>query len=384
MVPKLAPLSLIPEHMSDFHRLIAERTKTFDSSGIRRKFELAEKLKDPVNLSIGQPDFDVPADVQESCINAIRAGRNGYTMTQGITPLRDALMSRIRMEYADQDRKVMVTSGTSGALQLAILSVVNPGDEVILFDPYFVMYKPLVTLVGGQPVVIDTYPSFHIDVDRVAASITAKTKVILVNSPANPTGYVAGKAALRDLVQLADKHGILLISDEIYRSFCYDQEFVSPARFHPDVLVIDGFSKSHGMTGWRLGFAHGPEAIIETMSKLQQFTYVCAPHPVQWSGIAALECDMRPFVEAYRRKRDRLVAGLAGDYDFVRPGGAFYLFLRVPQGTDLEFVTAAVEQNLLIVPGSIFSERNSHVRISYAAPDETIDRGIEILLRMRT
>src|SRR5262245_44427116 len=160
---------------------------------------------------------------------------------------------------------------------------VNSGDEVIVFDPYFVMYPHLVHLAGGRPVFIDTYPDFSLDADRVQAAITPRTKAILVNSPANPTGRVAGADELRALAALADRHGLLLISDEIYRLFCYDQPFASPARFNEDVLVIDGFSKSHGMTGWRLGLAHGPRRLIEEMTKLQQFTFVCAPSPMQYA-----------------------------------------------------------------------------------------------------
>ena len=169
-------------------------------------------------------------------------------------------------------------------------TLVDPGDEVIIFDPYFVMYKHLTALAGGKVVLIDTYPDFRIDVDKVRATITDRTKVILSNSPANPTGCVAGEGELRELAELAAERNIALVSDEIYRAFCYDRPFASPACFNERTIVIDGFSKSYSMTGLRLGFVHGPEEVMQQMIKLQQFTFVCAPHPVQWAGLSALDC----------------------------------------------------------------------------------------------
>jgi aspartate aminotransferase/aminotransferase len=362
--------------------LIADRTKAFDSSGIRKVFDLAAKMQDPINLSVGQPDFDVPDEVKRACIDAIRAGKNAYTMTQGMPVLREKLQARIDQEYGHADRKLFVSSGTSGGLALAMWSLVNPGDEVIVFDPYFVMYTALTQLVGGVPVIVDTYPDFRIDVGKVAAAVTPRTKLILLNSPANPTGAIAGQAEIRGLAQLAAERNILLVSDEIYRCYCYDAPFVSPAAFNDRTLVIDGFSKSHGMTGWRLGFVHGPGEIIDTMIKLQQYTFVCAPQPVQWAGAVAMDVPVGRHMEDYRRKRDLIYAGLSDLYDVVKPGGAFYIFPKAPHGSGSEFVARAIENQLLIIPGNIFSRRDSHFRISYAASDETIGRGIDVLRRL--
>ncbi len=364
------------------HRWIADRTTLFDSSGIRKVFDLAAKMKNPVNLSIGQPDFDVPEAARAAAIDAIQHRRNGYALTQGMPVLREKLQAQVDREYGHADRKLFVSSGTSGGLMLAMLALINPGDEVIVFDPYFVMYEPLVKLVGGTPVLIDTYPDFRIDLDRVRAAITPRTKLILFNSPANPTGYVASEAEIRGLAELAQKHGVVLLSDEIYRLFCYDEPFVSPAQFNPETLVLDGFSKSYGMTGWRLGFAHGPAAIIDEMIKLQQYSFVCAPQPFQWAGAAAMDINMQSHVADYRRKRDRIVAALCGKYELAAPGGAFYAFPKVPRGTSSEFVARAIEHELLIIPGNIFSRRDTHFRISYAASDDTIERGLEVLLRL--
>jgi len=361
---------------------IASRAASFESSGIRKVFDLAAKLKNPINLSIGQPDFDVPAPVKQAAIDAIQAGKNAYSPTQGIASLREEIDRRTQAEFGHADRKCFITSGTSGGLVLAMMALVDPGDEVIFFDPYFVMYPSLVSLVGGKSVIIDTYPDFRIDLDKVKAAITPRTKMILVNSPANPTGRSASEAELRGLAELAAKHNLVLLSDEIYRLFQYDEPFVSPAQFYDKTLVIDGFSKSHGMTGWRLGFAHGPADVVDAMTKLQQFTFVCAPQPVQWAGQAALEVDMQPHIDEYRKKRDRMVAGLGDLYEIVQPGGAFYIFPKAPWGTASEFVARAIDNELLIIPGNIFSGRDTHFRISYAASDATLDRGIEVLRKL--
>jgi aspartate aminotransferase/aminotransferase len=367
---------------SDHERWIAERVRHIESSGIRKIFELARSLKDPVDLSIGQPDFDVPEPIKTAAHAAIDRGANAYTVTQGIPELRAKIQADVHARYRHADREVAITSGTSGGLVLALTCTVNPGDEVIVFDPYFVMYPHLVRLAGGNPVLIDTYPDFSIDVDRVGAALTPRTKAIIVNSPANPTGRVHPREVLRDLAKLAAERGALLMSDEVYRVFCYDQPFASPAEFNEDVLVFDGFSKAYGMTGWRLGFAHGPRTVIEQMTKLQQFTFVCAPSIVQHAGIAAWDYDVSAIIADYRRKRDRIYEGLKDRYELVRPEGAFYALPKVPRGSGSDFVAEAIRHNLLMIPGDVFSKRDTHFRLSYAADDRTLERGIEILNRI--
>jgi len=362
---------------------IAERAKCFDASGIRKVFDLGAKLVDPINLSIGQPDFEVPEPVRRAAIDAIESGYNGYSVTQGAAVLREKLQAQVDAVHGHDDRRLLVTSGTSGGLFLALMVLVNPGDEVIVFDPYFVMYNALARVVGAKVVHVDTYPDFQIDVARVAAAITRRTKLILLNSPANPTGAVADEESIRALAELADEHDIVLVSDEIYRDFCYDGPFVSPAKFNRRTLVIDGFSKSHAVPGWRVGFAHGPSAIIQEMTKLQQYSFVCAPHPFQWAGAVAMDVDNSQEIAAYRRKRDLVVEGLAGCYDLSVPRGAFYAFPKTPWGTGSEFVGRAItEHKLLVIPGNVFSRRDTHFRISYAVSDAVIERGIEVLRRM--
>jgi aspartate/methionine/tyrosine aminotransferase len=367
------------------HPWLAARTAQFDSSGIRKVFDLAAKMKDPINLSIGQPDFPVPDEIKRAACEAINADRNGYSQTQGIPDLRERLQADLQKEFGQDDRHVLVTSGTSGALVLAMLALVDPGDEVIIFDPYFVMYPALVAMVGGKAVYVDTYPDFRIDLDKVAAAITPKTKLILFNSPANPTGVVADAEAARGLAQLAAKHNIALLSDEIYRLFCYDAPLPSPAQWNPDTIVVDGFSKSYAVTGWRLGWVHGPAAIIDKMTMLQQYTFVCAPHPLQWAAITALDVNMGPQAADYSQRRHLILNGLRdAGYEVAPSAGAFYVFPKVPEGrgTGQEFVARAIENELLIIPGGIFSRRDTHFRISYAASVATIERGLEVLRRL--
>jgi aspartate aminotransferase/aminotransferase len=363
-------------------RWIADRMRHIQHSSIRRISDLARTLTDPVNLSIGQPHFDVPAPIKAAAKSAIDAGANGYTTTQGIPELRSKIQADVRSAYPYSDREVLITSGSSGGLLLGLCCTVNPGDEVIIFDPYFVMYPPLVALAGGTPVLVDTYPDFQIDVDRVRAALTPRTKAIVVNTPANPSGVVPGRDSIRALALLARERGLLLLSDEVYRAFCYDRPFCSPAEFNDEVLVCDGFSKAYGMTGWRLGFAHGPSRLIQEMIKLQHYSFVCAPSMVQHAGVAAWDFDVTDIVAEYHRKRDRLYEGLKERFVLVKPEGAFYMFPKAPWGTGSEFVAEAIRNNLLIVPGNAFSRRDSHFRLSYAADDPIIERGIEILNRL--
>lgn len=361
---------------------IADRMKHIDASGIRKVFDLAANMKDPINLSIGQPHYDTPDSVKDAFCDAVRNGKNAYSQTQGISPLIEAIQADVDAQFEHSDRQVFVSSGTSGALLLSLNTLVNPGDEVIIFDPYFVMYSHLTNLVGGKPVLIDTYPDFRIDLDKVKDAITDRTKLILCNSPTNPTGAVASRDELEGLAKLAAEHDVALISDEIYRAFCYDGAFRSPAEWNDQTIVIDGFSKSHSMTGHRLGFVHGPRHIIQQMVKLQQFTFVCAPQPAQWAGVAAWSEDVSNWVDQYRQKRDYVRAELSNNYEIHGAGGAFYMFIKAPWGTATEFVTEAIRNNLLIIPGNVFSSRDTHFRISYAASDDVLERGVEVLKKL--
>lgn len=374
--------------------LLSQRCQSLDTSGIRKIFEMATTLTDPINLSIGQPHFDVPQPVKQAAIEAINAGHNGYTRTQGISELHDAIGVHLKKELDwDLERDhlgVLVTSGTSGGLILSFLTFTEAGDEAIIPDPYFVIYPAGCKVAGSKAVFCDTYPDFRMTAERIEPLITERTKFVLLNSPANPTGVVLTSQELHDIVDLCKDRGLLLISDEIYDEFTYpcgreNGRFPTPARFTNDLLLLRGFSKSYGMTGWRMGYAVGTRDLVTAMAKMQQYSFVCAPSIVQWSGIAALSTDVSGHVADYDRKRQMVLDAFRGVANIVEPKGAFYTFVEVPDHlgmTGTEFVKACIERHVLVIPGSSFSRRDSHFRISYAATDEKLRRGLEILVSL--
>jgi aspartate aminotransferase/aminotransferase len=365
---------------------ISRRAHAVDASGIRKVFDLAAKMKDPINLSIGLPDFDVPEVAKQAAIDAIRSGHNRYTQTQGIAPLRERLRKNLSAEIGRDVGEVLITSGVSGGLLLAILATIDPGDEAIFLDPYFVMYKHLLTMAGGKAAIVDSYPDFRFHGDRIEKAVTPRTKLLVLNSPSNPTGVVMSEPEVRAAVDVARKHDLLILSDEIYEPFLYDTSgttLPSPAKLYDKTIILRGFSKSHAMTGWRLGYAAGPEAVVSQMTKLQQYTFVCPPSPLQHAALAALDVPMGDAVAAYRRKRDIAFERLSRKFEVVRPDGAFYIFPRAPAGTTAtEFVGRAIENNVLVIPGNVFSERDTHFRISYATTDERLAKGCDILCSM--
>ncbi len=362
--------------------MIAERMTHIDSSGIRKVFDLAKHMKNPVNLSIGLPDFDIPEPLKDEAISAIKSGFNQYTLTQGIPELREKILLKLKKERQVDAEDILITSGVSGGIFLAFMALLDPADEVIIPDPYFVMYKHLSRLMGATPIYIDTYPDFILKAESIEKKITKKTKLILLNSPANPTGVSIPSSELKAIADLAKHHHITLLSDEIYSNFSYEDAFTSIGKYSSQTLVLDGFSKTYAMTGWRLGFAAGPKEIIQAMTKLQQFSFVCAPSFAQKMGLKALDYDMSTYIKNYKKKRDLIYEGLKEKFEVQKPGGAFYIFPKAPNGDGDQFVQKAIEKNLLIIPGSVFSEKKSHFRISFAASDETILKGIDILNKM--
>lgn len=395
----------------DLGSLISDRARSIDASGIRRIFALAATLDDPINLSIGQPDFEVPAAIRRAAIEAIDSGINGYTLTQGLPSLLNKVNAWLAKDLGWDTRTVgtqghagpvsMITSGTSGALLLAFMSLLNPGDECIIPDPYFVAYPHIASLCGAKAVTVDTYPDFRLTADRVAEMITDKTRFVLLNTPSNPAGVVLESDECARLRELCRSRGVLLISDEIYDEFAFSDATTeacredpavarcpSPARIdgsHEDVLLIRGFGKTYGCTGWRLGYAAGPAAIIEQMAKLQQYTFVCAPSPLQAGVEACFETSMADFVSEYQSRRDMVLAKLSPFTEITVPGGAFYAFIKVPGHlgiTGSEFVERAIERELLVIPGVAFSQRDTHFRISFATRRDKLANGLNILVEL--
>ncbi len=364
-------------------KTLAERVAHTEASGIRRIFDLASGLKNPIDLSIGKPDFDVPEPLKRKACEAIEGGHNAYTPTQGGRALREKLLAGRFKGFAEQ--QLLVTSAVSGGLLLAYMALLNPGDEIIVPDPSFVMYKQLAHMLGAKPVMLDTYPDWSIDPAKLEALVTPRTKALVLGSPANPTGMVYGAADLAAVAAVAKKHDIMVLADEIYEFFSYDGSARAMREFAPDhTLTLGGFSKSHAMTGWRVGWAAGPAELVQAMTKFQQFSFVCAPAPFQMAAVAALDFDMAEWIRGYARKRDLCADGMRdAGYDLVRPGGAFYIFAKAPWGTGTEFVEECIRNSLLVIPGGCFSDRDTHFRVAFSAKDETIEQGVEILRRLR-
>jgi aspartate/methionine/tyrosine aminotransferase len=394
----------------DIERLIADRARRVDASGIRRIANLGKSLPGAINLSIGQPDFPVPEAVRKAAADAVMNNRNGYTANPGLDELRDAIAERLKADLgwacaaphggAKPDAGLIITSGTSGAIMLALMAVLGPGDEVVIPDPYFVMYPHVATMCDASAVRCDTYPDFRLTAERVEPLLTPRTKAILLNSPGNPSGVVAPSQDLRDLLDLCRRRNIVLISDEIYDEFAFSESRTelaadrskrlcpSPARLpgaHDAVLLVRGFGKTYGCTGWRLGYAAGPAGLIEQMTKLQQYTFVCAPTPLQWGVIEALRTDIAPIVNRFEARRNRVVERLSKVTEVATPGGAFYAFFKVPERlgeSASAYVERAIARKVLVIPGNVFSARDTHVRLSFAAKDDELDRGLDVLCEL--
>lgn len=357
----------------------AQRINNFESSAIRKAFALAGKIKNPINLSIGRPDFDVPEIVKNAAIKSIKKGFNKYTPTNGILELREKIAVKLQNNGINIDpSEVLVTAGTTGAIFLSYLALLDPGDEVIVFDPYFVAYKQLAELLGAKVKIIDTYPDFQPNIKELKKTISAKTKLIVLNSPNNPAGAVYVKKKIKEVVEIARKNDIYLLSDEVYEDFIYEGGHFSPGSIYKNTLTLNGFSKSISATGWRIGYVAGPKDIIDKMASLQQFIFVCAPSFAQHAVIKALDYDNKKEVAGLRQKRDFLYENLKDFYDIAKPAGAFYLFLKTPYEEE-KFISELLKHKVIVVPGSAFSDKKGYIRISYACPTEILKKAVKIL-----
>ncbi len=389
-------------------QLIADRSNAIDASGIRRIFNLASTLKDPINLSIGQPDFPVPEPIRAAAISAIDTHKNGYTLTQGDPALLGKVIDWLKLDLGwdcattgqgqPNQPTAFVTSGTSGALFLAFMALLNPGDECIIPDPYFVAYPHLATMCGATAIPCNTYLDFQLTADRVAPLINERTKFVLLNTPSNPSGVVLDQTESAKLRELCKSKGVLLISDEIYDECVFSDSLNATAAGDPslkrcpspcrepgsdqDTLLIRGFGKTYGCTGWRLGYAAGPASIIDQMSKLQQYTFVCAPAPLQHGVAESFDVSMSEHVAEYESRRDMVIKRLSPLTNLTTPGGAFYAFIEIPERLGLtgsQFTEKCIERELLVISAGAFSTCDTHFRISFATNRQRLEQGLDIL-----
>ncbi len=361
--------------------MFSERVKGIDISGIRKIFEGAGPTA--INLGLGQPDFDTPLHIKNAAVDAINKGFTAYTVGLGILELREALCRKFNQEnhFTVEPDEVFVTSGASEALHLALQSLVDKGDDVLIPDPGFVSYSALTRMAGGNVIGVPLGDELTIKPDAVNECITPGTKVLILNSPSNPTGTVQVKQDIRALAEIAEDNGITIISDEVYEHFIYEGEHISPAQFTDNVITVNGVSKTYAMTGWRIGYAAARKEYIEQMLKVHQYIQACACSIAQKAALAAIEgpqdcvSEMR---ESFRSRRDLLLDGLCSmGIKCVKPQGAFYAF---PDVEDEEAPQKLIKSGVIVTPGAAFGENGKgHIRISYATSPENIEKALGIM-----
>ncbi|NGP44293.1 aminotransferase [Bacillaceae bacterium SIJ1] len=381
--------------MSD--RFLSKTASDLEPSGIRRFFDLAASMEGVISLGVGEPDFTTSWKIREASILSLEEGYTSYTANPGIPELRQEIAYYYASKYNtayDPLEEVLVTVGASQAIDLAIRAIVNPGDEVIVVRPSFVSYLPVVQLVGGVPVPVDTTDVTHFipTVEQIEAAITERTKAILICSPNNPTGTVMDKKSLADLAELCVAHDLVVISDEIYSELSYDEPHTSIASLDgmkERTIIINGFSKGFAMTGWRLGFALGPEAIVQAMLKIHQYTTMCASTTAQYGALEALRNgwdDVVHMKKSYQRRRNYIVRSFEEiGLPCHKPGGAFYAFPSIrPTGlSSVEFAEALLnEEKVAVVPGNVFGPSGEgHIRCSYASSMDHLQEAIRRMER---
>ncbi len=353
-------------------------------SGIRKYFDIVSEMNDPdvISLGVGEPDFETPWHIRDEGIYSLEKGRTFYTANAGLLELREEinryLKRRFDLSYDAKDG-ILVTVGGSEAIDIALRAMVDPGDEVIIPQPSYVSYEPCAILAGAKPVIIElkNENQFRLTAQELEDAITEKTKVLILPFPNNPTGAIMERKDLEEIAKVIEKHDIFVLSDEIYSELCYTEKHVSianiPGMWERTVL-INGFSKSYAMTGWRLGYACGPKQIIEQMYKIHQFCIMCAPTTSQYAAIDALkngDGDVAMMRDSYNQRRRFLVNAFKEmGLECFEPFGAFYMFPCVKQFgmTSDEFASKLLhEEKLAVVPGNAFGDSGEgFLRISYA------------------
>lgn len=361
--------------------MFSERVKNIDISGIRKMFEGAGP--NAINLGLGQPDFDTPPHIKNAAIDAINKGFTGYTANLGIPELREALCKKFKQDdhFTVEPNEIIVTSGASEALHLALQALVDGGDEVLIPDPGFVSYSALAKMAGGKVVGVPLGNELTLTPDAVNECITPKTRVLIVNSPSNPTGTVQTKQEIKALAEIAEDNNITIISDEVYEHFIYEGEHVSPAQFTDNVITINAVSKTYAMTGWRIGYAAARKEYIEQMLKVHQYIQACACSIAQKAALAAIEGPQEcvsVMRESFRARRDIVMDGFASmGIKCVKPQGAFYAF---PEIEDEDAAQKLLEKGVIVVPGTAFGEHGmGHIRISYATSEANLRTALGIM-----
>ena len=380
--------------------LVSQRANQISPSGIRKFFDLLASMEGVISLGVGEPDFTTPWHISEAAIYSLGKGYTMYTSNSGMPELRQELARYLEDSYDasyDPDGELLITVGVSEGLDLVMRAILNPGDEVIMPDPCYVAYESCVLLSGGEPVKVPTNQDndFEVSAADIEARITDKTKAILIGYPANPTGAVTSRDKLSQVAELALRHQLLVISDEIYARLVYGVEhtcFASLPGVKENTILLGGFSKAYAMTGWRIGYAAGPAEIIAAMTKIHQYTMMCVPTMSQIAAIEALrsgESSALEMVEDYNRRRRVIVKGL-NDIGLTcfEPRGAFYAFpsIKCTGMTSEEFAEKLlVEEKVAVVPGTAFGKcGEGYVRCCYATSLAEIEEALSRMKRFVT
>ena len=379
-----------------YRSLTSEKVNQLSPSGIRKFFDLLASMKGVISLGVGEPDFATPWHIREAGIYALEKGYTMYTSNLGMPELRQELSRYLRENYNlayDPDRELLITAGVSEALDLAMRAILDPGDEVIIPDPCYVSYSPCVVLAGGRPIMVPTNEegNFEIGADDIEARVTDKTKAILIGYPANPTGAVMTREKLAQIAEVARRHHLSVISDEIYAKLVYGVEhtcFATLPEMKENTVFLGGFSKAYAMTGWRIGYAATTREVIGSMTKIHQYTMLCAPIMGQLAAIEALnsgEAGIAEIAEEYNRRRLVIVKGLNDiGLSCFEPRGAFYAFpsIKATGMTSEEFAEKLLmEEKVAVVPGTAFGQcGEGYVRCCYATSLADIE---EALSRMK-
>jgi len=385
-------MSLKTKAQIQLNKVISDRANRLSPSGIRKFFDLLQKQKDIISLGVGEPDYSTPWHISEAAVKSLERGYTMYTSNSGILELRELTAKYLKEKYGidyDPNGEILMTVGVSEALDLAMRAILNPGDEVIMPDPHYVAYDSCVTLAEGKPVLVPTYEknSFEVEAKDIEVRVTSKTKAILIGYPANPTGAVMPRQKLLDIAAVAQRHNLIVISDEIYARLTYGTEhtcFASLPGIRENTILLGGFSKAYAMTGWRIGYAVAPREVIAAMTKIHQYTIMSAPTPAQVAAIEALktgEPDVVEMVEDYDRRRKVIVKGLNDiGLPCFEPKGAFYAFPSITP-TDMnseEFSEKLLmEEKVAVVPGSAFGQcGEGYVRCCYATSLADIEEAL--------
>ena len=381
---------------------VAQHVKELPKSGIRKFFDIVAQSKDIVSLGVGEPDFDTPWHISRAAVTCLEDGGTHYTSNLGTPALRQAIARYLVRRFDahfDWQKEILVTVGVSEAIDLAIRALCSPGDEVLYHEPCFVSYVPTIRLAHAVPVCVETRveDEFRLTVEALEKKVTTKTKAILLNFPCNPTGATLSREEMLEILKFAERHDLIVLADEVYSELNYAEgqgsdlvSFASFPEYHDRVILLNGFSKSWAMTGYRLGYACGPNDIVDEMMKIHQYGIMSAPTLSQAAGVEAMDHgdkDVERMRREYRRRRDYLVPALnALGLETVMPKGAFYIFsdIRSTGLTDEAFALKLLKEfGVAVVPGSAFGACGTgFVRMSYATSIEKIKLAVERIGKM--